>query len=388
MIRLLILVVIALAVGGALAVLMLGDAGYVLIAYSDATIETSLWFALAAWLLLWVAFSAVFFLMRRLLAGRLRLADWMAAKRRRSASHHAEQGALFLAEGRSKEAVQALLRAAGRVDARLLTYFAAAQAANDASDTNTREQALEAAREAVPNAAFVIDLERTRLQQANGEWRTSAALLTALNEQAPRHPLVLERLFLAYRELNDWDAVAELAPHLPDGIDDDTELAIWRSRLNKSKDSVDAAEHARATLQAMPKKLRTAEAMTLDYVDILAAQGDVDEAETALRRALKAEWRPALLQRYARLPGNAKRRTKLVAEGLAAHPDDPATLLALGTLAIETGDIEAARKHLQRSHELKPTAAALAELGRLNASAGDHAAASDCYAAALRHAEP
>ena len=386
MIRLLALAALALALGGALAVLMLRDAGYVLIAYADATLETSLWFALGAWLLLWLAISALFFLIRRLLAGRLRLADWMAAKRRHGMNQRALQGTLFLGEGRSSEAAQSLLSAAARMDAPLLAYFAAAKAANDANDTASRERALESARESVPDAAFVIDLVRTELQQESGEWQASADLLTTLRQQAPRHPLVLERLFRAHRQLNDWDAIAELAPTLPEGVDDETQAAIWRSRLNKSKDSVDAAEHARATWQAMPKKLRSAEAMTLDYVDMLAAHGADDEAERVLRRALKADWRPAWLRRYAALTGNAAKRAKHATEWLAAHPDDPTALYALGAIAIETGDTETARAHLQRSADLEPAPATLVELARLNANAGDHAAASECYAAALRHA--
>ena len=382
---LLLLVVAALAVGGVLAVLMLRDAGYVLIAYADATLETSLWFALGAWLLLWLAIAAVFFLIRRLLRGRVRLTDWVATKRRRGVHQTALQGTMFLAEGRSKEAAKALLAAAARMEAPLLTYFAAARAANEVGDSDARERALDRAKAAMPETAFVTDLVRTELQQDRGEWRASVDLLTALRRQAPRHPLVLERLYRAYRSLDDWDAVAELAPALPAGIDDDTQLAIWRVRLAKSKNSVDAAEHARNTWRALPKKLQMDEALTLDYVDVLAAQGADDEAETVLRRGLKAEWREAWVRRYATLSGDPAKRAKHAAEWLAAHPQDPALLYALGVLAIGTGDTEAAQAHLQRSSELEPATATFVELGRLSANAGNHAAASDYYAAALRH---
>lgn len=382
---LLVLVVAALAAGGILAVLMLRDPGYVLIAYGDATLETSLWLGLGAWLLAWLAIAAVLFLIRRLLRGRLRLSDWMATKRREGLRKRALQGTMFLAEGRVQEAAPALLGAAASMETPLLAYFAAARAANAAGDTGTRERALERARQDVPDAAFVIDLVCAELQQDRNEWQASVDLLTRLRQKAPRHPLVLQRLFRAYQSLADWDAIAELAPALPGDVDAETRIAIWRTRLGKSKDSVDAVEHARNTWRAMPKELRTAEALILDYVDILAARGADNEAEAVLRRGLKAQWRSAWVRRYATLAGNAAERAKQAAEWLAEHPDDPALLYALGVLAIETGDTEAARTYLQRSSDLEPAPATLIELGRLSASAGNQAAAGDYLAAALRH---
>ena len=384
MIGLLILVVAALAAGGVLAVLMLRDAGYVLIAYAGATLETSLWFALGAWLLLWLAISAVFFLIRRLLRGRLRLAGWIATKRKHGIQQRTLQGTMYWSEGRSREAAQALLSVAARAEAPLLTYFAAARAANESGDASGRERALDRAKESIPDAAFVIDLVRTELQQESGEWQASTELLATLRQQAPRHPLVLERLFRAYRTLQDWDALAELAPALPDNLDENTQIEIWRARFGKSKHSANAAEHARNTWRAIPKKLQTAQALTLDYVDILAAQGAPDEAETILRRALKAKWRPAWVQRYATLPGDAAKRTKHATDWLATHPDDPMLLYALGVLATQTGDTDAARSHLRKSAEIEPAPATLIELGRLNAGLGNHAAASDYFAEALR----
>ena len=46
--RVLIYLVIALVVGGAVGTLMSRDPGYVLVSYADMSLETSLWFALLA----------------------------------------------------------------------------------------------------------------------------------------------------------------------------------------------------------------------------------------------------------------------------------------------------------------------------------------------------
>ena len=388
MVAWLLLIAAALAVGGLLAAAMLHDPGYVLIAYDDATVETSVWLAVGVLAGLWLAVAIVGSLLRRSRAGGTRLLSWMRRRRDAEARARSVQGTMLLAEGRWQDAERALLEAAGRTSAEnvLDDYLGAARAASADERPERRDAILDRAKEAVPEADFVIDLVRSELQQENGEWQRSIATLDVLRPQAPRHPLVLKRLFDAHRALGDWEAAAELASALPNDADaelDGVEVAVWRARLGNSRNSNDADLHVRNTWNAMPKRLRDDEALLLDYAD-LAAPAD---AEAALRRALQRTWRPALVRRYGTLAGDAAKRQRVAEGWLADHPDDADLLLALGRLARGADHADQAQDYLERALGIRRDAETLIELAELAADKGDSVVANGYYREALGSAQ-
>ena len=381
MIRWPLLAVAALALGGLLAGLMSSDPGYVLIAFRDATLETSVWFAAAtlgaAALMVW----AVAFLLRKTMRSANALGAWNASRRQRSLRSKAQQGAMLLAEARWQEAVKAL-PAPGETETSLLDCFAAARAANEAGDAAMRDRILERTVETNPDAAFVANLMRSELQQAGGEWRASVETLDALQAKVPRHPLVAARLFAAHRALGEWDRVAELAPSLPDDLDAETQVAIWRSRIARI-DGDDAAKQAQAAWKSVPKALKEDEALVLAYVDVLARHDANAEAEAVLRRGIKGRWRDAWARRYGTVDGEAEGMLATARGWLKERPNNADLLLTLGRLAKRCGDASGAKGYLQASVDSQPSADALRELGALNEAQGDAAAAAGYFRRAL-----
>ena len=386
MIAWLVLALLALALGGVLAALLLHDPGYVLIAYADATLETSLWVSLAVLLALWFTLAGALFLLRRLMRGGVGARAWFASRRQQSARQRSLQGAMLLAEGRWREAAKALL-APPATQTPLLDYFGAAQAANELGDYERRNQTLDRAKEAIPGADFVVELRRAELQQAAVQWRQSVATLAPLRQRAPGHPAVHARLFEAHKALGDWDAVAELAPSLPDDLPLDIQTAIWLARLGNPREGVDAAEHATGVWRAMPKRLHDEEALLLAYVDVLASR-DAAAAEAALRTGIKRRWTAAWVLRYGEIRANPSDQLKAASNWLKHHPDDPALLLTLGRLAAEAGELPQAKEHLEASLRAESSAAALAELGNLCAANGEQAAANSYFQRALAATTP
>ena len=382
MITLLVLMALALAVGGALAALMLRDPGYVLISYADATLETSLWFAAGVLLVAWLALAGSVFLVRRLMRSGSQMTAWMAIRRRHATRHRSLQGAMLLAEGRWREAGKALLAPAA-AQTPLLDYFGAAQAANELSDYEQRDETLDRAKAAIPEADFVVELRRAELQQAAAQWQRSVATLAALRERAPRHPLVLARLFEAHKALGDWDAVAALAPALPGDADAEVQSAAWRTRLTQSEDADNPAEHAAGVWRAMPKALRADEALLLVYVDVLASHEAEAAAEAALRGGLKRHWVTAWVRRYGEIRADPHRQLATASAWLKRHPNDAALLLTLGRLAAAAGEASRAQEYLQASQQAEPSAAALTALGCLCADNGEAATANNYFRQAL-----
>ncbi|MDE0422738.1 MAG: hypothetical protein OXK76_17870 [Gammaproteobacteria bacterium] len=385
MIRFLVLLTIGLAAGGLLAFLMVRDPGYVLVAYDEVTVETSLWFALACFVALAVLVYLVAFLVRRAARSGFAVSGWFRWRRVAKARNRSLEGFMLSAEGRWSEAKQALLESADRVDTPLANLVAAARAANELERYEERDAILARAGESTPQAAFTVELVRAELQRAAGQWGRSIATLDALRERAPRHPVVLKGLFEAHRHLDDWDAVAELAPSLPkDAAPDmaDIHAAAWRARFAKVKASDHAAEHARKAWKAMPKQLRTDEGLVLDHVDALAGDAPV-EAEAALRQALKKAWREAWVRRYANVGADPVKQLAIAKQWQKRRPDDPVLLLTLGRLSAATGNTDEAKSYLEASLEHREDPATLAELGRLYSKDGDRDAANAYLARAL-----
>ena len=381
MIAWLVLVAVALAVGGLLAAAMLHDPGYVLISYADMTVEASLWFALAALLALWLGIATVFFLIRRSRLGGARLNGWLTRRRTAGSRASSRQGAMLLAEGRWRDAEQVLLESA-RQGSALADYLGAARAAHEGGRFVERDTILDQAKEAEPEAAFAVELIRTELQQRGKQWRRSVATLEHLRLQAPRHPLVLARLFEAHKALADWKAAAALASALPAESNadlDSIQVAIWRERLASSRDSEDAQAHVRNAWKAMPKRLHDDEALLLDYADLAAPT----DAEAALRQGLKRTWQQSWVRRYGTLGGDVSARRKAAEAWLAEHADDPDLLLTLARLALADSDAAQAQSYLERGTQVKRGPEALVELAKLAADRGDLAVANDYYREAL-----
>lgn len=287
-----------------------------------------------------------------------------------------------MAEQRWRDAERVLLEATETGDAGLADYLGAARAANAGNRFEQRDRILDQAKEAVPEASFAVDLIRSELQQQGAQWRRSVATLEALRSLAPRHPVVLMRLFEAHRALADWQAVADLANALPSeaGADlDAVQVAVWRARLGSSRHSDDSSLHVRNTWKAMPKRLHDDEGLLLEYAELAA----LPDAEAALRQGLQRHWRPSWVRRYGTLAGDVAKRRKEAANWLAAHPEDADLQLTLGRLAVADGDVDQARTHFEAGLNSRRDAETLIELAGLAAESGDPALANGYYKEAL-----
>ena len=383
MIVFLVLLILAVAIGAVLATLMVRDPGYVLISYGGATLETSLWFAIAVVVVLGLVVYALVLVTRRVLGGGSAVSGWVRSRRTATARNRTVRGLMLLAEERWQEASDAFEASAERVDTPLFNHLAAARAATEMGRFEERDAILKKARESTPDAAFAVDLVRAELQQSAGQWRASIDTLRPLRREAPRHPVVVKRLFEAHKALDDWEAVAELADEMPkEGDANDVQTEIWRARLSRSRHSADAADHARKAWKSVPKKLRADEQLLLDFVDATATEAP-GEAEAELRHALKGRWRDAWVRRYGTVGADPAKQLAHAEAWSKRHPEDPSLLLTLGRLANATGDSAKAREYLEASLALDESPETLEELAALRAANGDAAAANALYRRAL-----
>ena len=360
----------AIVLGGLLGVLMARDPGYVLATYDGTAVETSLWFGALILLAAYSVLRLLLFVVGRLIQGKGLFESWRRNRRSQTAAQRTAGGLLLLEQGDWEQAKRLLAGSAANFAAPAVNFLGAAQAAHELGATEERDRFLNRARQADPAAKLAVALLQTRLQMAAGQWRPALDALLEIHAEAPKHPVVAQRLLRCHEALDDWQALAELAPKLrktkavQDEALDALERRAWRRRI-------EAAEGLGAWEQ-VPRKLRQDPELVLPAARKMAAGDDQGAAEALLREALGRTWSNDLLRLYGSIRSPQPEKQLAAAQGwLRKRPDDGELLLAAGRIALMNADWAKAREFLEASLRIDPTPTVQAELGRLLTALGE-----------------
>ncbi len=366
----LLLLVVAVVLGGLIGTLVVRDPGYVLLSYGDMALETSLWFALALLAALYLTVRFLIWLVTRTTTSTGRFGNWLRRRKGRQARQQTVQGLLLMAEGQWANARKVLVSSAREGATPLINYLSAARAAHELGDAAGRDELLRQAHESTPGSRFAVGLTQAELQKNAAQWEQSLATLLQLKSSSPRHPQVLLMLAEVYEQLEDWQALIELLPELKKRkVLPDVELnalaeRAWVQRLGQGS--------APALWTDVPKELKKAPAVVAAHARALGSQGDGAGAESVLRGALRDLWDPTLIGLYGETTGAEPDRQLLAAEGwLKERPNDPDLLLALGRICLMNGEWAKAREYFETSLRLQRSPEIYGELGRLCVSLGD-----------------
>ncbi len=368
----LLLILVAVVLGGLVGTLVVRDPGYVLISYGDMAVETSIWFALILLAATYLLVRLVLVLLSRSRAGSGRFGAWLRQRRSRNARQQTVRGLLLMAEGQWAEARKVLVAAASEVGTPLINYLSAARAAHELGDVEGRDELLREAHQSTPGSRFAVGLTQAELQLAGSQWEQCLATLLELKSSAPRHPQVLRMLAEVYQRLEDWQALIELLGELkrlriyPDPAFDALQLKAWCRRFDQP-----GTEPA-LVLERVPKELRREPALVSAAADALIAAADPDAAEALVRQTLQHVWSDALLDLYGRITSGDPQRQLMVAESwVKERPNDARLLLALGRISLMNGAWAKAREYLEASLRLARSTEVYGELGRLCVALGD-----------------
>jgi HemY protein len=384
--RALVVLVLALVVGGAVASLMMREPGYVLLVYAPWSIETSLWFFLLVLVAAYVAVRVTISLFLRIARSRSGIRSWTESRRLRHAHEQTLRGLLLLAEGEPAAARDALLAAAPHAELPLVNYLASAHATAALGDWPACRTLLERAESAAPGAVLGVRLAGVALFERHGRIGECRQQLEALRAEAQRHPRVLRSLAECYRALRDWQALIDVLGDLErnKSIPDDAVQSLahdaWTGRMAELD-----ADALIALWASIPKKSQVRPRLALAFSDAAQRVALADAAEEALRRALAESWDADLVDAYGALAGgDARRRRAHLDTWLQARPDDAGLWLASGRVAAASHDFARAREHFETSLKRAPTAAVYGELGRLCLALGERERGAEYL---LRYAE-
>ncbi len=368
----LLLIGAALLLGGLVGTLVVRDPGYVLIAYADGAIETSLWFALVVLILGYLLLRLGIAIFSSTARSGSALGAWRHRRKSNRSRNQTLQGMLMLAQGDWPGARKLLTQSAGVVETPLINYLAAARAAQETGDTAGRDALLNDAQESTPGSAFAVALTRAELQQVAGEWQQSLATLLKLRQETPRHSLVLRMLITAYQQLDDHQALLELLPDAKKAktfsAGDYRELQVdaWTKRIAAAGESV------QEVYAQLPKELSSEVRLLACFIQTLKAHAADEAGLEPIRKAVKREWTPELVRLFGELRGDDPADQLRIAEAwLKDQPNDPDLLLTLGRLALANEQWAHAREFLEASLRWREDDDVYAELGRLCLATGD-----------------
>ncbi len=388
--RVFVYALIALLLGVAVVALIETDPGYVLVAYGDLTLESSLWVALLLLLVFTVSIYLIVRTFRRLLAGQHSLAGWMIGRKSRQSARLTNRGLINFIEGNWQKARRQLLRGASHSDAPLLNYLVAARASHRLGEQDKVREYLGAAEATDSQAGIAVELTQAEMRLASAQYEQALATLVRARRNAGRHPYVLDLLCQAYQGLGDWEELAQLLPELhkykvfPAETLESLEQQVQVQRLESSATGDEPAVSLQRYWGSLSAAQKKHAGLRQRYVQQLETVGASAAAEKVILRGLKQQWDSGLVALYGRLETEHAERQLAQAEAwLPEHPEDPDLLLCLGRLAARQSLWSQARDYFERSAQLRPDQETYSELGRLVTAMGDTRASSAYFNEAL-----
>ncbi|AHK77877.1 hypothetical protein M911_00150 [Ectothiorhodospira haloalkaliphila] len=385
------IVIFLVLIASAIATLLfMEEPGYVLFAYGDMSVETSMAFYIVAMVVALLVLYGVI----RFLVGLFGLPGNMSARRKQKKALACQKGlALGMAEmteGRWHKAEKLLVQSARRGDSPTLNYLSAARAAQAQGAYDRRDEYLRQASQAEAGAEVSVGLTQAELQLDHGETGPATSTLRHMNDVAPGHPQLLRLRARLYRETGDSASLLNVLPELRKARALDNEAL---NELEAEAFSARAAELASAgdlgklegTWVSLPKTSRSRNELVEPYARALINLNEPDRAEVVLRSSLKQKWNERLVELYGQLNVNDTNRAISVAEGwLREHRRDPVLLLTLGRLCKKGKAWGKARGYLESSVNAKPTPEAYRELGEILDQVGEEKLAQDAYRKGLQ----
>lgn len=377
--------VVALVLGGACALLLREQTGYVMASWGPYVLEASALgfiFALGVALLTLygIAWALRYFIQ---LPQTMRHA--LAARRARAAQASFEGGVQRLIEGRWPQAEAELLRRAADHEAGGLNYLLAATAAQRAGAPDRRDRYLELAASRGEDAADTATLVRASLAIDRGDRALAVGLLQPLARRST-NPYVTRLLAEALGEEARWTelgsllATADSIRALPPERHRELSVRVALGQLNAA--SVDASlEKLKSVWQNAAPEIRDDRRVRAEYVLRIARLGAEREAASIITAALAREFDRKLVEAYSALGGiDSTTQLATVEQWLQQHGEQHELLLAAGRVCTRHELWGKARAYLEGALKLSPEDPyVLLALARLAAATKNPAEAAEYY---------
>jgi len=287
------------------------------------------------------------------------------------ARHSLEQGLIELSEGRFVKAEKVLLQKVDYTENPLLTYLAAARAAQYQGAHDRRDDYIRLAHQSAPDADIAIGLTQAELQIEHNQLEQATATLNHLNALSPQHPYVLKLLARTHDRLADWESLRQLLPDVKKANAMSAEKLLsleidtWCGLIGDRGRAGDI-DLLTQVWDIMPRSMKATPEVIECYAAALVQLHASGEAERVLRDSLSNSWVESTVILYSELDVMASDEQISIAERwLQQHQHNEYLLYALGKMCISKNDWNKARMYLEASLSAKPMPATYLRLAQL-----------------------
>ena len=367
---------------------LLEDPGYVLLHFRGYAIQTSIPILIALLVGLYVIVRILVHVWR----APKQLGEFAAQRNARKSQERLARGLIDLAEGNWARGERLLSLGARKSERPFLNYLSAARAAQLQGQTERRDTWLKMAYEQSPKATAAVLLTQAELQIQDHDHEQALATLQKLEQTRPGHPQGLALQARLYEQLEDWEHLQSLIPELrrTKGLTkleiDGLQKRVAEKRLVGAEETRDL-EMTQAIWSTLSKPLQTDAALVRSYASALNACGEMDAAETLLRKVIKSQWDDTLVSVYGTIKASdARKQLQHAEQWLKQQGENPALLMTTARLCINNELWGKARSYLESSLGLRPDAASYQLYGTLLEHFGEVDDAADAYRSGLRMA--
>ncbi|MCG2634814.1 MAG: hypothetical protein J4A00_07875 [Gammaproteobacteria bacterium] len=374
--KLLLILLVALALGAGIGLLLQGEPGYLMIAHGNWRIETSVIVALLAVAGLFLLLHGVSRLITWGIGAGPRWRGWRSRRRRSIAHSELTRGVTLLLEGQWPQAEKRLGKHLNDSEVPLLNHLALAWAAQEQGDIDRRNHHLNRASRSNPKAEVAVALIQAESQYRSGEIEQALATTQQIVHTTPKHPWGLRLLAKIRYQVGDWHGLLTLLPALVRYAKLPTDEAAALTRECHLALLGQSIELADGHWQSLPKTRRAEPELLLGFCNTLVKADQGLRAERLLLNGLEQTWDSRLLEALVALPSEEPTaRLHRLERWLPDHPDDPQLLLAT---AIACRDLELwgkARSLLEQGIALNSTREGRYQLAELLLQLGENEAA-------------
>ncbi len=383
--RVLIYIVIVLCLAVWLGVKIEADPGYVLVSYSEWTLETTLWFALFTITVIFLLLFLIFRILRGISRTGYNISRWSKYRKRYKARKATNLGFRMLAEGQWGKAEKQLIKRVKDSEIPFINYLVAARAAQAQGDYKRRDEYFRRANMLKDSSKIAVTLNQARLQLKAKQYEEAAATLSHLHTVIPNHIYVMRLLKEAYESLNDWDQLWLLLPSLK-------KRAVFKSTELQELEFIVAENRIRNLVAVknwkkldeifknLPSNLRSNSGLVAIYVEALMLQERPSEALGLISEILKKSWDKKLVIYFGLMVADDPVKQLSLAEGwLKSHGKHASLLLTLGRICKRAKLWGKAREYLDACIRHKGNKYAYFELAQLLEETGEIAKANYYY---------
>jgi HemY protein len=318
--------------------------GYVLIAYKNISIETTIWLSAIAIIIAFVIFYTLLRLFDNLYLLPQKIKNFIKRRRRRTLYLKTTSGLKNIIEENFLTAEKQLTHAATAnkktKNLTAINYIKAAFAAQKQNAKKRRDNYLTTGKIKNPKFAFTFDLAKAKLLIMDQNWDEALEILEKLYKKKQKHPLVLKLLSQTYEEMKNWDFLFLLLPHL-EKLKVLPKSSFFALKYKVYSEILDAAikndnlENIEKIWHMLPRYLKHDSDLLLKYVSYLFGSTKIEQkkAERLLLNVLHNKFDEKLIIYYGLIPcNNHIKQLKVLEKWLSSHENSVALLLSLGRL--------------------------------------------------------